>query len=224
MAQKKAKKKSTQSAPKKATAAQAVKSTAKAAKKGAQKTVKKAAPSKAKPAKVKAVKKEVTPKAPVAAKTKSAPKAGVIAATGTASKAKPVPKQTKKEALKAAGPAEMQQAVLEEQNEKEITKAKKALGKAKQSLAKARMKDFGSKLGKNLANQGVEELAKKWDSLFKKADAIESKPYRMKDSFEERTAIEHKVLGWGFVLSNQNDRLEVLFRDGIRYLISNYKP
>jgi hypothetical protein len=33
----------------------------------------------------------------------------------------------------------------------------------------------------------------------------------------------HKVLGWGFVLSNLNDRLEVLFKDGIKVLISNYK-
>ena len=32
-----------------------------------------------------------------------------------------------------------------------------------------------------------------------------------------------KVLGWGFILKNDNDRLEVLFETGIRMLISNYK-
>ena len=46
----------------------------------------------------------------------------------------------------------------------------------------------------------------------------------MKAVFEEKTAILHKVLGWGYILSNRNDRLEVLFKDGIKYLISNYKP
>jgi hypothetical protein len=46
----------------------------------------------------------------------------------------------------------------------------------------------------------------------------------MRGSFEERTAIVHKVLGWGYILANRNDRLEVLFKDGIKYLISNYKP
>lgn len=172
------------------------------------KTVKKAAVKKKAPAKVSASKK------PTPQKKTSSKKAAAKATT----------KQTKKEALKASRNTGPVKEAAEAKKDKEIKKAKKALGKAKQSLAKARVKDLGSKLGKNLINQGAEELAKKWESLFKRADSIESKPYRMHDSFEERTAIEHKVLGWGFVLSNQNDRLEVLFRDGIRYLISNYKP
>lgn len=47
--------------------------------------------------------------------------------------------------------------------------------------------------------------------------------YDMKKTFEPKTAIEHKTLGWGYILENRNDRLEVLFKDGIRFLISNYK-
>jgi hypothetical protein len=74
------------------------------------------------------------------------------------------------------------------------------------------------------ANEAASALAAKWASLFKKADQIDAKPYNMKAIFEEKTAIVHKVLGWGYILANRNDRLEVLFKDGIKHLISNYKP
>ena len=73
-------------------------------------------------------------------------------------------------------------------------------------------------------NEAASALAAKWSNLFKKSEQIESKPYNMTAIFEEKTAIVHKVLGWGYILANRNDRLEVLFKDGIRYLISNYKP
>lgn len=74
------------------------------------------------------------------------------------------------------------------------------------------------------ANEAASALAQKWGTLYKKAEQIEAKPYNMKAQFEEKTAIVHKVLGWGYILANRNDRLEVLFKDGIKYLISNYKP
>jgi len=74
------------------------------------------------------------------------------------------------------------------------------------------------------ANEAASALAAKWATLFKKAEQIDAKPYNMKGIFEEKTAIVHKVLGWGYILANRNDRLEVLFKDGIKHLISNYKP
>ena len=74
------------------------------------------------------------------------------------------------------------------------------------------------------ATDAANQLSAKWSSLYKKAESIEAKPYNMKAVFEEKTAIVHKVLGWGYILANRNDRLEVLFKDGIKYLISNYKP
>ena len=74
------------------------------------------------------------------------------------------------------------------------------------------------------ANEAASALSAKWNSLFKKADQIDAKPYNMRGMFEEKTAITHKVLGWGYILANRNDRLEVLFKDGIKHLISNYKP
>lgn len=73
-------------------------------------------------------------------------------------------------------------------------------------------------------NEAASALAQKWFTLYKKAEQIEAKPYNMRNAFEEKTAILHKVLGWGYILANRNDRLEVLFKDGIKYLISNYKP
>jgi uncharacterized protein YjgD (DUF1641 family) len=74
------------------------------------------------------------------------------------------------------------------------------------------------------ANEAASALAAKWATLYKKAEQIDAKPYNMKQVFEEKTAIVHKVLGWGYILANRNDRLEVLFKDGIKHLISNYKP
>ena len=108
----------------------------------------------------------------------------------------------------AAGKKELKSAPVEAGT---VEQAKKALAKAKVA-----------KEAPVLAATGP--LAQKWTALFKKADSIESKPYNMKASYGEKTAIVHKVLGWGYILANRNDRLEVLFKDGIKYLISNYKP
>lgn len=87
--------------------------------------------------------------------------------------------------------------------------------------AKARGRKISVEIG---PNEAASALALKWSSLYKKAEQIEAKPYNMKAVFEEKTAIVHKLLGWGYILANRNDRLEVLFKDGIKYLISNYKP
>lgn len=71
--------------------------------------------------------------------------------------------------------------------------------------------------------EGATEEESKWLELRDKNKNIKPLPYRMSEVFLEKTPIEHKVLGWGFVLSVVNDRLEVLFRSGIKHLISNYK-
>ncbi|MFN3454082.1 MAG: hypothetical protein ACK41T_03925 [Pseudobdellovibrio sp.] len=64
----------------------------------------------------------------------------------------------------------------------------------------------------------------KWVELNKRHGKDKALNYKMTDTFESLTPIQHKVLGWGFILSNENDRLEVLFENGIKMLISNYKP
>ena len=66
------------------------------------------------------------------------------------------------------------------------------------------------------------QLGQKWSSLYRKTQE-QATPYNMRQAYEAKTPIMHKLLGWGYIMTNKNDRLEVLFKDGIRYLISNYK-
>lgn len=63
----------------------------------------------------------------------------------------------------------------------------------------------------------------KWAELNKKYGKEKAVPYKMSEKFPTMVPMQHKVLGWGFILNNENDRLEVLFETGIRMLISNYK-
>jgi hypothetical protein len=63
----------------------------------------------------------------------------------------------------------------------------------------------------------------KWAELNKKYGKDKAVSYKMSEKFETMIPLQHKVLGWGFILTNENDRLEVLFETGIRMLISNYK-
>ncbi len=103
----------------------------------------------------------------------------------------------------------------------EVVKAKAAL---KAEAAPKVVKKTRKELLEISAGEAVSALAAKWNTLFRKSQQLEVQPYNMKAVFEEKTAIMHKVLGWGYILTNRNDRLEVLFKDGIKYLISNYKP
>ncbi|MES2856019.1 MAG: hypothetical protein V4692_09150 [Bdellovibrionota bacterium] len=67
------------------------------------------------------------------------------------------------------------------------------------------------------------DLETQWKTLFEKSKSVKPLPYKMSESYDARTPLQHKVLGWGYVLTSQNNRLEVLFKDGIKFLISNYK-
>jgi len=155
-------------------------------------------------------------------------------------KAKVLAKKTKV-AAKSAGPQaqiEKAKAALKKETVATIAvKAKKtsAKGAASASTAVAAPQETpvkakpegkrGRKISIDISpNEAASALSGKWNTLFKKAEQIEAKPYNMRNVFEEKTAITHKVLGWGYILANRNDRLEVLFKDGIKYLISNYKP
>lgn len=64
----------------------------------------------------------------------------------------------------------------------------------------------------------------KWIELNKRYSKEKALNYKMSEVFEALRPIQHKVLGWGFILTNEDDRLEVLFENGIKMLISNYKP
>ena len=74
--------------------------------------------------------------------------------------------------------------------------------------------------------KGLIEAAKanaRWGELFNKAKKVKAESYSLRGSYVPDSPILHKQLGWGYILSKKNDRLEVLFQDGIKYLISNYK-
>jgi hypothetical protein len=62
-----------------------------------------------------------------------------------------------------------------------------------------------------------------WLELHRKHSDEKASNYDMRSAFEASTPLNHKILGWGWILSNENDRLEVVFKDGKRILISNYK-
>jgi hypothetical protein len=133
--------------------------------------------------------------------------------------AKPAPVMAK--GAKSAAPKAAKAPAVEIQKAKDalkVTKATPEPAAKPEKMSKRKLSIVAS------ANEAASALAQKWSTLFKKSEQIEAKPYNMKAVFEEKTAIVHKVLGWGYILANRNDRLEVLFKDGIKYLISNYKP
>lgn len=86
----------------------------------------------------------------------------------------------------------------------------KAAKSSKSAAAKASSADMG-------------EDQKKWSELKEKHGHSKAVNYNLSGQFEAQSPLMHKVLGWGFILSNQNDRLEVLFETGRKTLISNYK-
>ena len=73
------------------------------------------------------------------------------------------------------------------------------------------------------ANEEAERLRDKWQELHTLSEGQPAKKYMITDSYESNTALDHAKLGWGYVLTSQNNRLEVLFEDGIKILVSNYE-
>lgn len=183
----------------------------KKAKKASKPAVKKAVAKKAskKPAK-KAVSKQT---ASSAGRSKKASSAKVSKPTV---KSSPEPQATTaSEKVKAR-----QIALSRARNEAEEKKAEKT----KLETQAPEVKKRGRKSKSNLeALEGLSKLGKRWAALYRKAGNTKVPTYSMRGVFEEKSPIQHKVLGWGYILSNKNDRLEVLFKDGIRFLISNYK-
>ncbi len=187
-----------------------------AALKGAKSAAKsaKTKPTKAAPVSEMKIKEVLSTKAkPMNGKAKSAP---LGTAVMVAPVTKTLPKIPPKMPVKAVAPPtpliEKAKAALKKVNK--VAETTPVVSKAKSRKLLIQIK----------AGEAASALLAKWVSLNKKADQITAKPYNMKAIFEEKTAIMHKVLGWGYILTNRNDRLEVLFKDGIKYLISNYKP
>lgn len=190
-----------------------------------------------------APKKAAKPVAKVAAKKPVAP-------AKKAPPAKPVAvKATKAAPAKAAAPAKPVKAAVKPTPEPKAAKPALMTKKGSEKTEKAsNPKDQGDLLIEkakeemaniNAAKVAAEKNAKikpikiergnaadekaKWQELFKRHGKDKAAAYKMTDSFDALKPLQHKVLGWGFVLSNENNRLEVLFENGIKMLISNYK-
>ncbi len=74
------------------------------------------------------------------------------------------------------------------------------------------------------ADKAAADSTAHWSDLHQKHSSEKPQVYDMKSQFEAHKPLQHKVLGWGWIMSVENDRLEVIFQDGKRMLISNYKP
>ncbi|WP_373999058.1 hypothetical protein [Bdellovibrio bacteriovorus] len=174
----------------------------------------------------KAAKKE----APAAKAKKAAAKP--VAKPQQKAAAKPAAKAAAKPAAKpaAAKPAKPAKEAKAEKPEKKSApveapvKTEKAEKKAKaepvvEVAEKAPKKEKKAKIDKS----GLSEDQVKWHELHEKYKAVKAPAYSISGQFEAKTPLQHKIFGWGYVLSNEYDRLEVLFEDGKRMLISNRK-
>lgn len=188
------------------------KSAKKPAKVAAKPVAKKTAKAVAKPVAKKTPKKEAAKEVVKTSGAKPQPKATE----------KKLPKEVAKEVAKSAPkPSALEPVKVAEVVELKPKKASKQKAEPGSAPAEKISKAEAKRLKKIEVTQGQEEA--KWKELHDKYKGVKAVPYRMSETFEERTPLDHKVLGWGFILSVVNDRLEVLFETGIKQLISNYK-
>lgn len=192
------------------------------AKKSAKAPAKKQAPAK----------KAAVAKKPNGSKAKPVAKSTAKPAPKSAAKpaAKPAPKPAAKPAktlrlVKSEEPAAVETAAEVEAAPVPVAKPARAVPTSGRVLSavkteKARPTKRAAKTEK--VNAGDEEA--KWAEYHERYKGERAPVYDMKATFEAGSPLQHKLLGWGWVLSCENDRLEVLFKDGRRILISNYNP
>jgi hypothetical protein len=189
-------------------------------------TKKKAAPSKAAAKKLKPVKAVKSAKVAVKPAPKLAPKAATKPAKPAA---KPEAKASLKEVAKEAKPSLMTKkgkAAKVVADPVEIKKSETivSLLESNGDAGELSKVEKTSKVKPVKVDRGnVNDEKAKWIELNKKYGKEKALNYKMTETYPSLVPLQHKVLGWGFVLTNENDRLEVLFENGIRMLISNYK-
>lgn len=162
----------------------------------------------AKPAAKAAAKSEVKPKA-----KSPAVKAEKVAAVKKAVKPKKEPKVVEAEDLDQA------LGTTEEGSEQAVKAPKAAKAPKAEKVKKPRAPKKAAVLDVSVGS----DHHNKWSELKEKHSKDKALPYAMSATFESNQPIQHKSLGWGLILNNNNDRLEVLFESGIKMLISNYK-
>lgn len=168
-----------------------------------------------------------TPKATSKVVAKSAVKVAPIKEAAkppvkAAAKVTPEPKAAKPALMTKKGSEKAEKAETpKDQGDLLIEKAKEEMANINAAKVAAE-KNAKIKPIKIERGNAADEKAK-WQELFKRHGKDKAVAYKMTDSFDALKPLQHKVLGWGFVLSNENNRLEVLFENGIKMLISNYK-
>lgn len=169
---------------------------------------------------VKAKEKPVA-KAPVKGAAKPVAKIVEVSKEVAKKKSTPVESVEKSVKTKVEKPSLLRAEPAEEKVVKPV-KAPKAPPLTVEAKAALKLEKKNKKL-RDLALAGASEDLQKWHDLKAEYDG-EVRAYKMSEQYEAKTAIEHKVLGWGFILSSENNRLDVLFEQGRKMLISNYKP
>jgi hypothetical protein len=106
---------------------------------------------------------------------------------------------------------------------KKAAKAPKPPKVPKPAASKAGRKAKPQMLGNNQLGPSPENT-KKWEDFKRVHGEAKAPSYSMTGQFETAQPLQHKTLGWGYIVGNNNDRLEVLFESGLKVLISNYKP
>ena len=99
---------------------------------------------------------------------------------------------------------------------------KENLSSVKDSAPKPAKKTRKKKSSAEPIGPSAEE-SKQWEKLLEQNKEEKAIPYNMKKTFESVSSIEHKSFGRGFIISQYNNRLKVLFKDGTKTLISNYQ-
>jgi hypothetical protein len=69
----------------------------------------------------------------------------------------------------------------------------------------------------------ADKVDPEWTTYMNQNKAAKPVIYSMADDYQPKTIISHKVLGLGYVLKSQNNRIEVSFKEGKKTLITNYK-
>lgn len=143
---------------------------------------------------------------------------------------KPAPKAVAKPVAKPA-PKVLEKKSKVEAEEVEENTGDTLIGMAKAEMAAVKIGQTAEKVEKASKFKAIKvergnaaDEKAKWQELNKRHGKDKADAYKMTATFEALKPIQHKILGWGFVLTNENDRLEVLFENGIKMLISNYKP
>ena len=153
-------------------------------------------------------------KSPAKKKIKSAAKKTSTSSSNKTTQTKtkkPVKKAAAKKAVKKKSPAVTKTSTLSAKAKKT---SKKSAGKASSKTSPLTPVKISKKDQKLMA-----ENEKRWEAL---QNRHQDPPldYDSSKSYLPKVSIKHPIFGWGYILSVRNKRLEVIFKDSVKYLAS----